>query len=148
MLTCDYKGCEENAQWYRKRKGKLLKLCTKHEGEFARKHWGRHVDFSELNEDDINYLKWKEYRKELAKKEPFEVKEFPLKEGLKVSIKDKQTNERRSFTIKESDSVRFIETYIDLKKEGFSPKPSIDDYVKKLRNGILKKEEKKRKDRK
>ncbi len=26
---CDFKDCEEIAQWYRKRKGELLKLCTK-----------------------------------------------------------------------------------------------------------------------
>jgi len=53
---CDFKDCGEIAQWYRKRKGELLKLCTKHNVYLHKQHWGRHIDFSELDEDDTQYL--------------------------------------------------------------------------------------------
>ena len=66
IWTCDFQGCNEIAQWYRKRKGRLIKVCTKHEARLAREHWGRRVDFSELNDDDIRYLEWKEWKKELS----------------------------------------------------------------------------------
>lgn len=136
VWTCDFKGCNDFAQWCRKRNGNLLTLCTKHEADLARRHWGRRIDASELNEDDIRYLEGKERRKELAKKKPFEVRLYKLEDGWKIRIKDKQTDERRSFVIKHADLRRFDETFSDLEREGFSPKPSIDDYVKRLRNSV------------
>lgn len=64
LLKCDFEGCNDLAQWYREFKGNLVKLCTKHEAHFSRKRWGRHVDLSELDEDDLRYLEEKdEYRK-------------------------------------------------------------------------------------
>jgi len=60
VWKCDFKGCEEIAQWYRKWKGDLFKLCTKHEAYLARKRYGRPLDPSELDEDDFRYLEEKE----------------------------------------------------------------------------------------
>lgn len=139
IWTCDFQGCNEIAQWYRKRKGRLIKVCTKHEARLAREHWGRRVDFSELNDDDIRYLEWKEWKKELVKKEPFEVLLFQLEDGLKVRVRDRQTNEWRLFTVKGIEEEKIYEAYSGLQRKGFSPKPSIDEYVKKLRKYVLKK---------
>ena len=138
LWKCDFKGCEEIAQWYRKRKGELLKLCTKHEVYLASQHYGRSLDLSELDEDDIRYLERKEYKKELEKKEPFDVGLFSLEDGTrKVRIRDRQTDETRSFIIKDTDLSRFFETFANLERKGYSPKPSIDDYVKMLRDGVF-----------
>jgi len=60
LRKCDHKGCEEIAEWYREYKGELLKLCTKHEAYFARGHWGKSLDPSELDEDDLRYLEEKD----------------------------------------------------------------------------------------
>jgi hypothetical protein len=54
IWKCDFKDCDEIAQWYRYYKGKPWKFCTKHETEFARHNWGRRVDFSDLTEEDID----------------------------------------------------------------------------------------------
>jgi hypothetical protein len=62
--TCDFEGCNELAQWYRKSKGQIVKLCTKHEALLARQHWGKRVDYSELSEEDMRRLKKKVYRDE------------------------------------------------------------------------------------
>lgn len=138
--TCDYEGCDEFAQWYRKLKKDLLKLCTKHEAEFARKHWGKDIHASELDDDDIRYLERKEEKKEYRKAHPFEVRLFSAENGTrKIKIRDSETGERRSFILKETDLGKFDEIYKDLEREGFSPKPSIDEYVKRLRNGVNKK---------
>ncbi len=136
IWTCDFEGCDEIAQWYRKQKGELLRLCTKHEAYLARKHWGKRLDTSELGEDDMRYLEEKEFKKESEKKRPFEVILFPLEDGTtKVKIRNRQTGERRSFVVKGTDEKRRLhETYNELEREGFSQKPSIDDYVKRLRN--------------
>ena len=136
MCTCDYKNCDEFAQWYRRFKGKLLTLCTKHEVEFARKPWGRSIDASELNDDDIRYLERKEEEKEYRKAHPFEVRLFSAENGTrKITIRDSETGEKRSFILKETELGKFDDIYKDLEREGFSPKPSIDEYVKRLRNG-------------
>jgi hypothetical protein len=55
-MKCDFRGCTEMVQWYRKYKGELLKLCTKHEACMARAHQGRSFDPKELNPDDWQYL--------------------------------------------------------------------------------------------
>lgn len=60
IWKCDFKGCEEIAQWYREWKGELLKLCTKHEAYLARTHWGRHIEPSELDKNDVRYLEEKD----------------------------------------------------------------------------------------
>jgi len=57
---CDFEECEEIAEWYRKMKGAPIKLCVKHEAYFARKHWGRPLDLSELNDGELRYLEEKE----------------------------------------------------------------------------------------
>ena len=131
VWTCDYEGCGEIAQWHRRWKGELFKLCTKHEAYFARKHWGRRVDESQLDEDDIRYLERKERRKEFAKKNPFDVKLFWLEDGIKVRIRDRRTGERRSFMLEGKYRERIREVNLDLQKE--TTKPSIDDYVERLR---------------
>ena len=139
IWTCDFKECEEIAQWYRKRKRELLKLCTKHEAYLARQHYGGSLDLSELNEDDIRYLEGKERRKEFAKRHPFDVRLYSLEDGttgFRIRVRDRETDEWRSFVLKKSDHGRFDENYRDLERKGFSPKPSIDEYVKSLRNGI------------
>jgi len=134
VYTCDYKGCNDFAQWCRKQKGRLLTLCTKHETELARLHWGRNVDTSKLSKDDIRYLERKERKKEFAEKHPFDVRFVSLEDGTrKVRIRDKQTDEKRSFVLKDADYKSFFEIYEDLEREGFSPKPSIDEYMKRLR---------------
>jgi len=142
MCTCDYKGCDEFAQWYRRFKGKLLTLCTKHEAEFARKPWGRSIDASKLNNDDIRYLETKEEKKEYQKTHPIEVRLHPLENGTwKIRIRDSETDEKCSFIVEETDFYgKFSENYKALEREGFSPKPSIDEYVRRLRKGINKKE--------
>jgi hypothetical protein len=95
MCTCDYEDCDEFAQWYRRLKGKLLTLCTKHEVEFARKHWGRSIDASELNSNDIRYLEGKEEKKEYRKTHPFKVRFFlEENETWKIRIRDSETDER------------------------------------------------------
>ena len=138
LWTCDYKGCDEFAQWCRKLKGKLLTLCTKHEAYFARKHWGKHLDVSQLDNNDIRYLERKERKKEYRKRHPFEVRLFSSEDGTrKVRIRDRPTDESRSFVLKDADFESFCETYKDLEREGFSPKTSIDEYVKKLRSGSI-----------
>ena len=60
ILRCDFKGCNEIAQWYREWKGDLLKLCTTHEVYFAKNHWGRNIELSKLDEDDLRYLEEKD----------------------------------------------------------------------------------------
>jgi len=45
----------------------------------------------------------------------------------------RHTDEKRSFVIQEGELGRFNENFADLERKGFSPKPSIDEYVKKLR---------------
>lgn len=42
MWTCDFKGCNDVAQWLREFNGQLLNLCTKHEAYLANKHLGEH----------------------------------------------------------------------------------------------------------
>ena len=136
IWTCDFKGCDEIAQWYRKKKGELVKLCSKHYASLDRMRWGRRVEESELDEDDIRYLEEKEQMKESEKKDPFEVRLYELADEWKVRVEDRQTGEKRSFAIKNSDYEGFDEIYHDLQRKGFSPKPSIDEYVKRLRNGV------------
>ena len=133
VWTCDYKGCDEFAQWCRVYKGELLTLCTKHHALVGRKKWGKHLDVSKLSEDDIRYLVRKERRKEFERRHPFDVRLFGLENGWKIKVRDLQTDEKRSFVIKKSDLGRFNENFTELERKGFSPKPSIDDYVKKLR---------------
>ena len=134
VWTCDYKRCDDYAQWVREHKGELFTLCTKHHALLDRKKWSKHLDVSKLSEDDIRYLLRKERRKESARRHPFEVRDYPLDDGtIKVRIRDKQTGERRSFVVKPDEKRKFIESFSDLEKRGFSPKPSIDQYVKKLR---------------
>jgi hypothetical protein len=137
IWKCDFEDCEEVAQWYRRGKGRLVKLCTKHEVYLSKQHWGKRVDFSELNEEDIRYLEGKERRAEFTKRHPFDVRFYPLEDKTtKIAIRDRQTGEWRSFIIKDSDIGKFGETYSDLERKGFSPKPSIDDYVKTLKEMI------------
>jgi hypothetical protein len=135
MWKCSFKGCEEIAQWYRKSKGQVIKACTKHEALLAREHWGRRVDYSELTEEDIRQLETQEYWTEFAKEHPFEVLLSLLEDGYKVRIRDRETGEWRSLVVKKSDMERFNERYSDLERKRFATKPSIDDYVEKLRNG-------------
>ena len=66
VWTCDFKGCDEIAQWYRRRKGSIFKLCTKHEAHLDRERWKR-LDESRLTNEDIRRLEAKERRKELEK---------------------------------------------------------------------------------
>jgi len=137
IWKCDFEDCNEFAQWYRVQKGQLVKLCTKHEAYLAKKHWGKHIDPSELDEDDIHYLEEKDYKEELAKEKPFEVLLFPLEDGWKVRIRDRRTNEWRSLMVKGTDERRrFSETYGYLKIKGSISELSIDDYVKKLKDNI------------
>jgi len=142
VWTCDFKGCDEIAQWYRKKKGKLFKLCTTHEAHLNRMHWGRRVDLSELNEDDIRYLERKERRKELAKKEPFEIETWlPLEDGTtKVSIRDRRTDERHSLMIEDTDLKKLFDIlssydYREMRKS--FTKLSIDEFVEKLRKNLF-----------
>ena len=73
MWKCDFEDCEEIAQWYRRYKGKLVKLCTKNETQLSKQHYGRRVDFSALNKNDIDYLQKKELRSEYFKEVPFRI---------------------------------------------------------------------------
>lgn len=92
LWSCDYEGCEEIAQWYREYKGELLKLCTKHEAYFARGHWSKSLDLSELNEDDLRYLEEKDGV--LEKKGFFEVLLTRLEDGTyRVRVRDRESGE-------------------------------------------------------
>jgi phage FluMu protein Com len=53
---CDWKGCNEIAEWYRAQGEDLVKLCTHHYAELGKSRWGKPVDFSDLTREDINYL--------------------------------------------------------------------------------------------
>jgi len=66
FLKCDFRKCEEMAQWYRVWKGELLKLCTKHEAYMARRHLGKALDSSELDGEDWAYLEEKDEPIELS----------------------------------------------------------------------------------
>ncbi len=100
-----------------------------------RERLGRHVDI--LDEDDMRSLEEKVLRDKFTELNPFEVIIERLKDGtIKARIKDKQTNETRSFIIMDSDFERLNKTYGDLEIKKSLPKPSIDEYIKSLRNGI------------
>jgi hypothetical protein len=63
-LKCDFVGCTEMVQWYRKYKGELLKLCTKHEAHMARQHQGHSLEPKDLTPDDWQYLIEKDLEEE------------------------------------------------------------------------------------
>lgn len=63
-LKCDFEGCQEMVQWFRKYKGELLKLCTKHEAYMARAHQGRSLESEDLNPSDWQYLEEKDLEEE------------------------------------------------------------------------------------
>jgi hypothetical protein len=65
-LKCDFEGCQEMVQWYRRYKGKPLKLCTKHEARMAREHKGYSLDPRDLTPDDWQYLIEKDEDEELG----------------------------------------------------------------------------------
>jgi hypothetical protein len=134
--TCDFEGCKEIAQWYRRSKGQIFKLCTKHEAILAKQHWGRRVDYSVLCEDDMRRLRTKVYWGEYHKEHPFEVVHSRLEDRWKVRISDVQTGEHCSFTLKDSDMKKFLDNYNKIEEQGFVPKPSIDEYVSKLKEGM------------
>ncbi len=133
---CDSKGCEEMAQWYRRQKGKIMKLCTKHEAQLAKMHWGRRVDESRLTEKDRLNLRRKEWKRESAKRRPFETILFFQEAGIKVKIKDRRTDEWRSFVVGKDELERLHEVEIKLGQRGVLPKLSIDDYVKRLQDSL------------
>jgi hypothetical protein len=140
MWKCDFKDCEEIAQWYRICKGELVKVCTKHETQLAKQHYGKRVDFSELDEDDIQYLQRKENHSEYVKKVPFKV-DCKIKENtVFMDIKDRKTGEWRSFQIAENnwDMDSFREISKDLEDGKFSQKPSIDEFLEILKRTISK----------
>ena len=56
VMRCDFIGCTEMAQWYRRYKGELLRLCTKHEAYMVRAHQGFSVESKDLTPDDRRYL--------------------------------------------------------------------------------------------
>lgn len=134
--TCDFEGCDEIAQWYRRSKGQILKLCTKHEALLSRKHWGRSVDYTELTEADMDRLRTKVYWAEYDKEHPFEVLMSKSAEQMKVRVSDLLTGEWRSFTIQTSDLEKLSDNQIKSERKGFVPKPSIDEYIRKLQDGI------------
>jgi len=57
---CDFKGCDEVAEWYRVQEGEIAKLCTHHNAEAGRRHWGKPIEYSDLTGEDIDYLKDKD----------------------------------------------------------------------------------------
>ena len=142
MWKCDFEDCEEIAQWYRKYKGKLVKLCTKHETHLSKQHYGRRVDFSELTKDDIDYLEEKESRSEYFKNVPFKIicKHFSDEKTYCIDVKDRITGEWRSFKTADSDwnwdGLHKINQ--ELEKGTFMYKPSIDEFVGILKTAILK----------
>jgi len=137
LWTCDFAKCDEIAQWYRIWKGELLKLCTKHEAYLGRERFGKHLNLSDLDEDDIHYLEEKEERKEFEKGHPFEVMLSPLgDEKWKIKIVDRRTDEKREFIIKETnEKERLFEALTELEKRRSSTELSIDEYAKTLREG-------------
>ena len=136
-MTCDYKGCDDFAQWYREVDGQILTFCSKHEAECHRRRIGKKIDESKLDEQDILELEEKEREREHRLKKPFYVKQLSIENGIaKIRIYDRQTNERRLFSLKEEQLETFNQNYISLDKKGFSPKPSIEEYIKSLRNGL------------
>lgn len=138
IWKCDFEDCEEIAQWYRKRKGQLVKLCTKHEAYLSKEHWGKRVDFSELDENNISYLERKEYKRESVKRIPFEITlRFLEDRTIRVLVRDRQTNEWRSFVVKNTDDLEGIDKISrDLEEGKFSKKPSIHDFVKMLEKAV------------
>lgn len=140
MWKCDFKDCEEIAQWYRYYKGELWKFCTKHETQFAKQHWGKRVDFSELDKDDIQYLQEKESHSEYVKKVPFKI-DWKIKEKIHyIDVKDRKTGEWRSFQFADDNwnrdgSRKILE---DLENGKFSSKPSIDEFIETLKKAITK----------
>jgi hypothetical protein len=134
--TCDFNGCDELAQWYRRSKGQIVKLCTKHEALLARQHWGKRVDYSELSEEDMRRLKTKVYRDEYKKEHPFDVRTEWVEDGWKVRVSDIQTKEWRYFVINKLDLEKLQDNHSKLERKGFDPKPTIEDYIKGLKYGV------------
>lgn len=145
MWKCDFEDCEEIAQWYRLCKGKLMKLCTKHETQLSKQHFGKRVDYSELDKDDIDYLQEKESRSEYFKKVPFRIdcKYFPDEKMYYIDVKDRITGKWRSF--KTGDSNWNLDGFQRINKElengKFSHKPSIEEFVDILKKAVLKGEQ-------
>jgi phage FluMu protein Com len=64
VWKCDFKECDETAQWYRIWNGLPFKLCTHHYAELGRKRLGKPIGFSELSADNLDYLEEKDRRTE------------------------------------------------------------------------------------
>jgi hypothetical protein len=64
LRRCDYKGCPEMVQWFRRYKGEILKLCTKHYAKMAKEHLGQSVEAKDLTSDDLEYLYEKDSEEE------------------------------------------------------------------------------------
>lgn len=139
LWTCDWKDCNEIAQFYREYKGELLKLCTKHEVQSAKQHLGKHVD--NLSQDDIQYLQSKEERSQFLEKVPFTVR-FNVLEGNSrlIEIQDRRSNIWRSFKVSDNDfdSEAFFKIYRDMENGNFAYK-SIDEFLTALKEVSLKK---------
>jgi hypothetical protein len=138
LWKCDFKDCDEIGQWYRECKGEIVKLCTRHETILAKQHWGRRVDFLDLDEDNIRYLQGKEYHSELMKKIPFKILLRRLEDKTtQVEVNDRQTGKWRSFVISDTDNIEGLYMISDdLEKGRFTKKPSLDEFVNILKKAI------------
>jgi hypothetical protein len=53
---CDFKNCSEIAEYYRLVKGNPVKVCLHHEVHMRKQRIGKHIEYFQLNPDDIQYL--------------------------------------------------------------------------------------------
>jgi ribosomal protein S6E (S10) len=84
----------------------------------------------------MDRLRTKVYWAEYDKEHPFEVLMSKSAEQMKVRVSDLLTGEWRSFTIQTSDLEKLSDNQIKSERKGFVPKPSIDEYIRKLQDGI------------
>ena len=136
VRQCNFAGCSEISKLYRRSKGQLVDVAQSMK-QCLPDNIG--VDAQTvLNWMTMIFDVWRQehYESEYEKEHPFEVLQIPSEDEQQVKIRDLQTGEWRSFMIKCSDTERLDEMYCHLEKDGFDPEPSVDDYMKKLRNGV------------
>jgi hypothetical protein len=105
----------------------------------ARQHWGKQIDFLDLNDDDIQYLQRKEYHSELVKKIPFKILLRKLEDNtIRIEVNDRLTGKWGSFAVSETNNLEGLDKIsADLEKGKFAFKPSLDEFLDTLKKAIF-----------
>jgi hypothetical protein len=142
IWTCDFfPQCKDVARCYRLYNGELLKLCAKHEMSLAHQHMGKRIDYSELDSEDLQYLREKQRGFEYYKKVHFALSASLSEEEYLIKIDDRLKSIHRSFKIQSDDfdMIKFLEFEKDVENGSFATGYSIDDIINLLKERISKK---------